>query len=421
MANLAISLTLAAMVVVPIADAVLRAIIGNGIAAAPLVVQHLGLIAGMLGGMIAAREGRLLLLSTLGDNVLKGRAQTIARVFTGAVGAITAACLAWGSWHFVEAEHRFGKVLVYSVPVWLVEAALPIGFAGIAVRLIYRASNGWPGRTIAFVSAAAVATLFALLAEPSTPLVTAALVTLAAATVLGTPAFVTLGGTALVLFWWSGNPAASIAVSHYSLVTNPAIPALPLFTLAGYLLAESGAPQRLVRVFNAFVGPLRGGPAIVTVLVCTFFTSFTGASGVTIVALGGLLLPILIGARYSERDALGLVTGAGSLGMLLPPCLPLIVYGIVARIDITQMFLGGLLPAAFMTLVTAWWGIRQAQTNAGEKRQFDPREARAALWDAKWEVLTPVVAFAALFLKLEGEFDMAFPRFHIPISGAQKR
>ena len=186
-------------------------------------------------------------------------------------------------------------------------------------------------------------------------------------------------------------------MSHYSLATNPTIPALPLFTLAGYVLAESAAPQRLVRVFNALFGRLRGGPAVVTVLVCTFFTAFTGASGVTILALGGLLMPILIGAKYSERDALGLVTGAGSLGMLLPPCLPLIVYGIVARIDIKQMFLGGLVPAAVMTLVTAWWGIRQGRASARPDGRFDAREALAAAWDAKWELLTPVVAVAALF------------------------
>ena len=207
----------------------------------------------------------------------------------------------------------------------------------------------------------------------------------------------TLGGAALVLFWSSGTPIAAIPVSHYSLATNPTIPALPLFTLAGYVLAESAAPQRLVRVFNALFGRLRGGPAVVTVLVCTFFTAFTGASGVTILALGGLLMPILIGAKYSERDALGLVTGAGSLGMLLPPCLPLIVYGIVARIDIKQMFLGGLVPAAVMTLVTAWWGIRQGRASARPDGHFDAREALAAAWDAKWELLTPVVAVAALF------------------------
>src|SRR5439155_19154069 len=233
--------------------------------------------------------------------------------------------------------------------------------------------------------------------DASTRLFVPALVTLAVATVLGTPAFVTLGGTALVLFWWSENPIAAISVSHYSLVTNPAIPALPLFTLAGYLLAESAAPERLVRVFNVLFGRFRGGPAIVTVLVCAFFTSFTGASGVTILALGGLLMPILLGARYSEKNALGLVTGAGSLGMLLPPCLPVIVYAIVARVDMLQMFLGGFVPAMIMIAATIWWGMRQSPVVERTTRVFDGREARAALWEAKWELLTPFVALVALF------------------------
>ena len=337
--DLLVSMTLAAMVVVPIADAILRGIAGVGITAAPLIVQHLGLVAGMLGGAIAAREGRLLLLSTLGENVMKGRARTIARVFTGAIGALVAAFLAVASYTFVQSEHGFGKTLVYGVPVWLVEAALPLGFAVIAARLLYRASSHWPGRLMALALSAAFALLVISVPDGPATLFWPALATLGVATVLGTPAFVTLGGAALVLFWSSGTPIAAIPVSHYSLATNPTIPALPLFTLAGYVLAESAAPQRLVRVFNALFGRLRGGPAVVTVLVCTFFTAFTGASGVTILALGGLLMPILIGAKYSERDALGLVTGAGSLGMLLPPCLPLIVYGIVARIDIKQMFL----------------------------------------------------------------------------------
>jgi len=395
--DLLVSVTLAAMVVVPIADAILRGIAGVGITAAPLIVQHLGLVAGMLGGAIAAREGRLLLLSTLGENVLNGRAQTIARVFTGAIGALVAAFLTVASYTFVRSEQGFGKTLVYGVPVWLVEAALPLGFAVIAARLLCRASSHWPGRLIALALSAAFALLVISVPDGPETLFWPALAMLAVATVLGTPAFVTLGGAALVLFWSSGTPIAAIPVSHYSLATNPTIPALPLFTLAGYVLAESAAPQRLVRVFNALFGRLRGGPAVVTVLVCTFFTAFTGASGVTILALGGLLMPILIGAKYSERDALGLVTGAGSLGMLLPPCLPLIVYGIVARIDIKQMFLGGLVPAAVMTLVTAWWGIRQGRASARPNGHFDAREALAAAWDAKWELLTPVVAVAALF------------------------
>jgi tripartite ATP-independent transporter DctM subunit len=395
--DLLISATLGAMVVVPIADALLRGIAGRGITAAPLIVQHLGLVAGMLGGAIAAREGRLLLLSTIGDSMLRGGAQATARAFAGAVGGLVTAFLAMASYTFVQTEQQFGKVLVYGVPVWAVEAALPIGFATIAARLLYRAADDWRGRFATLGVAIALGLPIVLMPGASTTLVGPALVTLAVATVLGTPAFVTLGGAALVLFWSNGTPIASIPVSHYSLVTNPTIPALPLFTLAGYVLAESGAPQRLVRVFNALCGRFRGGPAVVTVLVCTFFTAFTGGSGVTILALGGLLMPILIGARYSERSALGLVTGAGSLGMLLPPCLPLIVYGIVARIDIKQMFLGGLLPAVLMMLVTVWWGIRQGQAATASGGHFDAGETWAAAWDAKWELLTPVVAVAALF------------------------
>jgi TRAP-type C4-dicarboxylate transport system permease large subunit len=122
----------------------------------------------------------------------------------------------------------------------------------------------------------------------------------------------------------------------------PSLPMIPLFALAGYFLAEGGAPRRLVRVFNALFGGLRGGAAIVSVLACAFFTSFSGASGVTIIALGGMLMPLLVAAGYSQRAALGLLTGAGSLGGLLPPGLPLVLYAIVAKVSIEDMFLAGL-------------------------------------------------------------------------------
>jgi tripartite ATP-independent transporter DctM subunit len=181
------------------------------------------------------------------------------------------------------------------------------------------------------------------------------------------------------------------------LVINPVLPTLPLFTLAGYFLAEGGSPRRLVRVFYSLFGRFRGGPAIVTVLVCAFFTSITGASGVTILALGGLLMPILSGARYSEKDSLGLMTGAGSLGLLLPPCLPLIVYAIVAKVPIESMFLGGLIPAFVMIVATAVWGVLRGKGGSADRTPFDLREACRALWDAKWELLMPVVAFVALF------------------------
>jgi len=177
------------------------------------------------------------------------------------------------------------------------------------------------------------------------------------ATLAGVPAFVTLAGVALALFKQAGEPLASIPIAQYSLVTNAILPTIPMFTLAGYVLAEGGAPQRLVRVFQAIFGRLRGGAAIMTATACAFFTSFTGGSGVTILALGGLLMPVLLSRHYKERDALGLITGAGSLGLLLPPCLPLILYSIVARVPMESMFLGGILPAMVMLIATASWGI----------------------------------------------------------------
>ncbi len=196
-------------------------------------------------------------------------------------------------------------------------------------------------------------------------------------------------------------------MDHYALVTNPTLPTLPLFTLAGYSLTEGGSPKRLVRVFYALFGQLRGGPAIVTVLVCAFFTSFTGASGVTILALGGLLLPVLADARYTEKDALGLLTGSGSLGLLLPPCLPLIVYAIVAKVPIEKMFLGGIVPALVMMTGTALWGMRRGERNEKIGRSFDLKEVRQALWQAKWELLMPVVASVALFSGLATPVEAA--------------
>jgi len=220
---------------------------------------------------------------------------------------------------------------------------------------------------------------------------------LGAASFLGVPALVSLGGTALVLFMGAHEPIASIAVEHYALVINPVLPTLPLFTLAGYFLAEGGSPRRLIRLFYALFGRFPGGPAIVTVVVCAFFTSVTGASGVTILALGGLLVPILKSGKYSEKDALGMITGAGSLGLLLPPCLPLIVYAIVAKVPIEKMFLGGLLPALVMMTATSIWGVLRGRKTERTVIPFDLREAREALWDAKWELLLPVVAIVALF------------------------
>ena len=394
--NAAIAIVLALMMLLPLVDPILERLFHASIQGSISIVQHLVLAVGMLGGAIAAREHRLLALSNFAETRFHGASRDWINACTSAVSVLTTALLAVASWQFVLTEREAAKPLAYGFPVWLVEMLLPVGFAVISLRILWRSSRNWLPRLscalLAIVLAAAVHFF-----SQSHFFVPVALVILAAASLLGIPALVTLGGAALVLFLGVDQPIASITIAHYALVINPILPTLPLFTLAGYFLAEGGSPRRLVRVFHALFGRFRGGPAIVTVLVCAFFTSFTGASGVTILALGGLLMPILSGARYSEKNSLGLMTGAGSLGLLLPPCLPLIVYAIVAKVPIESMFLGGIIPAFVMIVATALWGVFRGEKSPAAKAPFDFREARAALWDAKWELLMPVVAFVALF------------------------
>ncbi|MCS6952420.1 MAG: TRAP transporter large permease subunit [Bryobacterales bacterium] len=386
---------LAAMTLVPLAEIVLRSLFRTGISGATSVVQHLTLVVAMIGGAVAAREDRLLALSTAAA-LLPGTARAAAHIFAHACAAAASAFFCVAGVEFVLSEREAGKLLAYGLPVWVVQAAMPAGFAVIALRMILHGAATWRGRWITLATAGALTGV--ALRPPLEPaaMVPPALVALLVATVLGTPVFTTLGGAALILFWGAGLPIASLPIDHYRLVTNPTLPAIPLFTLAGYFLAEGGASRRLVRVFEALFGRMRGGPAIVTALVCAFFTSFTGASGVTILALGGLLLPILLSARYSERDALGLLTASGSLGLLFPPCLPLILYAVIARIGIEEVFLAGILPGALMVTLTAWWAVRRGPP-LPPKESFRGSEAWAALWDAKWELLLPVVALGALF------------------------
>lgn len=403
--SVALAVVLAGMMLLPLLVVPLRAIHvqikGQG-----SIVQHLTLLAGMIGGAIAAREGRLLSLSSV-DLLVRGRLRTVAHGFAGAVAATVTAMLCLASLRFVLSERVGGATLAYGVPTWVVQLALPVGFALITLRVLWRASDRWGGRG-ATVALAGLLTLCAVSPPvPPAQLVVPAFALLLLATFLGAPIFTTLGGAGLILFWGDGSPIASLTVDHYGLVTNPTLPTVPLFTLAGYFLAEGGASRRLIRLFRAVVGQLRGGPAILVALVCAFFTSFTGASGVTILALGGLLLPVLLAAGYSERTSLGLLTGSGSLGLLLPPCLPLIFYGVIAGVDIKAMFLGGIVPGTLLILLTALWGISQAPRTAAARQPFDGREARLAAWDAKWELLVPVVALGALFSGLATPVEAA--------------
>lgn len=215
--------------------------------------------------------------------------------------------------------------------------------------------------------------------------------------VLGAPIFAVMAALALTAFHFSGIELSAVAVEIYRLASAPTILTIPLFTFAGYVLAESKAPVRLLRLSQALLGWLPGGVAIVCLFICAFFTAFTGASGVTIIALGGLLYPILIQEGYSEKFSLGLITTCGSLGLLFPPSLPIILYGIIAKVDIDQLFLAGLIPGFVLIIVLGAYAVFNARKIERQRPAFSLRELRDAFWVARYEIPLPVMVLGGIY------------------------
>lgn len=214
---------------------------------------------------------------------------------------------------------------------------------------------------------------------------------------LGAPIFAVMSALAMAAFYFSGTELSAVAVEIYRLSSAPTVLTIPLFTFAGYVLAESKAPVRLLRLSNAFLGWLPGGTAIVCLFVCAFFTAFTGASGVTIIALGGLLYPILLQEGYSEKFSLGLITTCGSLGLLFPPSLPIILYGIIAKVDIDQLFLAGFVPGIVLMIILGSYSIFKARGFTRKSHQFSFKEIGEAIWEARWEIPLPLFVLGGIY------------------------
>lgn len=398
------SAALALMVLIPLVEIVLRPLLGRGIENAPVLVQHLGLILAMMGAVAAERHGHL---SSLG-NGLSGWGgpgfQRAVTLFGQASAAVICGLLVLASWRFVQTEIGLPQSLAYGIPAWWVQACMPAGFALLGIKLGARcAPTGWLKLASGLVLTGFGYGLAALFGDDALAL-WPGVVWLLLVLLSGAPIFAVLGGLALLLFWQEGQPLASVALSHYQITVNPSLPALPLFTLAGLIFARTGAANRLGAVFIAAFGGGMTGTVVAAALLCSFFTAFTGGSGVTILALGGLLLPLLRQSGVPEKRGISLVTSASALGVLLAPSVPLIMYAIIARVPINTMFLAGVVPAMVMVFFLVIFGgyLKRGAQAPSIVAPIQPRPAAdaprfvTAAWAAKWEILAPVVAVGSL-------------------------
>lgn len=214
---------------------------------------------------------------------------------------------------------------------------------------------------------------------------------------VGAPLFAVIGAAAFFAFHWVEIDISAVIIEMYRIASAPMLLTIPLFTFAGYVMSESGTPKRFVELAKAIVGWMPGGIAIVSLLTCAFFTAFTGASGVTIIALGGLLYPILVSERYSEKFSLGLVTTCGSLGLLFPPSLPLILYGLVAQVSIDQLFVAGIFPGILLIILLSLYSMKKGISFHVKRSPFVFKELIRTFRAAIWEVPLPFLILGGIY------------------------
>jgi len=222
-------------------------------------------------------------------------------------------------------------------------------------------------------------------------------ITIVICALCGAPLFIIFGALAMLMFAINGIDTQAVIIEMLRMASAPTLIAIPLFTFAGYLLAESKSPQRLVNLYRALFGWMPGGLAICAFVICAFFTSFNGASGVTIIAIGGLIYPLLIQQGYKERFSLGLLTTGGSLGLLFPPSLPLILYALMAQVNVDALFLAGIVPGLFLILLLSLYSVRAGFKFKVERQPFDPRLVWPAIKGAAWILPLPFLILGGIY------------------------
>jgi len=385
------------LVAIPVINVITRKLFGVGFSSTLSIIQHLTLWVCFLGAAIAARKGELLCIGDastfLPDSLRKFTKNSVNTISISVVIIMLIA-----SYSMIQVEYDFGKLTGFNVPIWIAQLALPIGYGLILFRLFQQGSKKWQHYLVIVMFTALILYLGSFEDLQESGIVWIGIIILLLASIFKLPIFIAIGGIALLLFWNDDTVLSAFTIEIYTKVAaNDTLAALPLFTLAGFVMAEGGAPKRLIKLFQDLFGWIPGGVAVATITVCTFFTTFTGASGVTILAMGGLLKPALDSRGYSERTSIGLITGSSSLGILFPPSLPLILYGSVAFQPIPDMFIGAFIPGLFLYLLVVAYGMFRGFVELSQPEPFNCKKALSSLWEAKLEAFMPVFVLVFLF------------------------
>ncbi|MCK4542539.1 MAG: TRAP transporter large permease subunit [Spirochaetales bacterium] len=407
------------LALIPTTEIILRLFFRTGIPASTDYMYHAVLWVAFTGGMITSRKNDHLSLS-IGIDSLKEPLRSIVKNTTTFISVAISSAFFWSALSLMLNGFDPDRLIGF-IPIRFITFIMPLGFGVMSFRFIFQKGLSGTGRIIAAVGLIGGVILaippivniiytitfdlplfvdgmvdFYYLAAGK--IIWILFIVLVGGTLFGIPLFIVLGGVAYILFAANWGALEVITNEAYTMLTNPSIPAIPLFTLTGFLLSESKAGERFINLFRSLFGRLTGGMAIVAILVCTFFTTFTGASGVTILALGGLLSYVMIkSGLYSKRFSNGLLTASGSIGLLFPPSLPIILYGVVAQVSIKSMFIGGIVPGLIMVIALIIYGVITARRGKKETAQFTWSEVGGSLLESFWEVLLPIIIIVGYF------------------------
>ena len=402
--NFAACIIFILLVLLPFSDLIIREIIHpffsgiEKIPASQTLVSHLTLLIGFSGAIIASRDSKLLSLSN--TSLFNDKVSGFSKHVTKWVSIFTVLLLAIGSLDlvFIELSFQYPVFIAPSLPRWIFQSAMPLGYFIIFIHLAGKMRNN----IFSFSGLLTILLIILFLVSQDTLrengfILIFGIIMFIFSVLNGAPIFTVLAGLGILLFWFDYVPISAVIAEAYRIVVSPHLATIPLFTLAGYFLAESKASDRLVNVFKALFGWLPGGTPVIVLLICGFFTALTGGSGVTILALGGLLFPMLIKDGYKKKFSLGLITASGSIGLLFPPSLPLILYGVTAGISIKSIFIAGILPGIFLIIVLSLWTVYSGELDKVEKNNFNLNDSINACWETKWELFIPFIVLYGIF------------------------